>query len=169
MRTLLQEGIVHPLFVVVCRDGRNIPVVADFTDENSKIASFAVVRLACVAEDAVMVVHRTEAWVVIGDLAPGIAPSQSERRVEVLLVILSARNGEDVVQHTGVREILRAADGTVSGLKDVDLPGGDMAMQGRMGDLLHAGRPSSAERRAARAMLERVTKRIARGKPPFVH
>jgi len=65
-RTLREEGTVHPLFAVVDAQGRTHPVAADFSSEEAKDVSFAIVRLMCAADAAVAVFHRTEAWLVLG-------------------------------------------------------------------------------------------------------
>ena len=65
-RTLREEGTVHPLFAVVDAQVRTRPVAADFSSEEAKDVSFAIVRLMCAADAAVAVFHRTEAWLVLG-------------------------------------------------------------------------------------------------------
>lgn len=176
--TLREEGAVHPLFAVVDAQGRTRPVAADFSSEEAKDVSFAVVRLMCAADAAVAVFHRTEAWLVLGDVAPGLSASQSERRVEVLLVSCVARVDEAIQQKVSVREIARDLVGAVAGLRDLAVPGlGGTGLQGmdleginlegRMMDLLPAEPPTFAERRRARDMVARVAKRLARGQAAF--
>ena len=172
-RTLREEGAVHPLFAVVDTQGRTRPVAADFSSEEAKDVSFAIVRLMCAADAAVAVFHRTEAWLVLGDVAPGLSVSQSERRVEVLLVSCVARVDEAIQQTMSVREIERDLVGGVAGLRDLAVPGlGGTGLQGmdlggRMMDLLPAEPPTFAERRRARDLVDRVAKRLARGQAPF--
>jgi len=172
-RTLHEEGTVHPLFAVVDAQGRTRPVAADFSSEEAKDASFAIVRLMCMADDAVAVLHRSEAWLVLGDVAPGLSAFQSERRVEVLLVSCVARVDEAIQQKVSVREIERDLVGAVSGLRGVAVPrlGGPrlqgMGLKGRMMTLLSAEPPTFAERRRARDLVDRAAKRLARGQTAF--
>ena len=172
-RTLREEGTVHPLFAVVDQHGRTRPVVADFSSEAAKDVSFAVVRLMCTADAATAVFHRSEAWLVPGDMALDLNASQSERRIEVLLVSCVARVGGATQQKVSVREIERDLVGAVTGLRDVVLPElghtgmQDMDLQGRMMDLLPAEPPSFVERRRARDRVDQVAKRLARGKAAF--
>ncbi len=117
--------------------------------------------------------HRTEAWLVLGDVAPGLSASQSERRVEVLLVSCVARVDEAIQETVSVREIARDLVGAVVGLRDLAVPGlggtglQGMDLEGRMMDLLPAEPPTFAERRRARDMVDRVAKRLARGQAAF--
>ncbi len=172
-RTLREEGAVHPLFAVVDAQGRTRPVAADFSSEGAKDVSFAIVRLMCAADAAVAVFHRTEAWLVLGDVAPGLSPSQSERRVEVLLVSCVARVDEVIQQTVSLREIARDLVGALAGLRDLAVPGlggtglHGMGLEGRMMDLLPAEPPTFAERRRARDLVDRVAKRLARGRAAF--
>ena len=173
-RILGEEGTVHPLFAVVDAQGRTRPVAADFSSEDAKDASFAIVRLMCAADDAVAVFHQSEAWLVLGDVAPGISASRSERRVEVLLVSCVARVDGAIQQKVSVREIERDLVGAMSGLCDVAMLGlsgpglQGMDLEGRMMDLLPTEPPTFAERRRARDMLDRAVKRLARGQTVFV-
>lgn len=172
-RTLREDGAVHPLFAVVDAQGRTRPVAADFSSEDAKDASFAIVRLMCAADDAVAVFHRSEAWLVLGDVAPGLSAFQSKRRVEVLLVSCVARVDEAIQQKVSVREIARDLVGAVVGLRGVAVPGlggpglQSMDLEGRIMDLLPAEPPTFAERRRARDMVDRVAKRLARGQAAF--
>ena len=171
--TLREEGTVHPLFAVVDDHGRTRPVVADFSSEEAKDVSFAIVRLICVADAAEAVFHRTEAWLVLGDVALGLSASQSEQRVEVLLVSCVARVDGALQQTVRVREIERDLVGAVSGLRDVAVPGlggtgmQGMDLEGRMMELLPTEPPSFAERRRARDRVDQVVKRLARGQAAF--
>ena len=172
-RTLREEGAVHPLFTVVDAQGRTRPVAADFSSKEAKDVSFAIVRLICAADAAVAVFHRTEAWLVLGDVAPGLSASQSERRVEVLLVSCLARVEGVIQQKVSVREIERDLVGAVSGLCDLAVPGlggtglRGMDLEGRMMELLSVEPPTFAERRRARDSVDRVAKRLARGQAAF--
>ena len=172
-RTLLADGTVHPLFTIVDAGGRTRPVVADFTTEDAKRVSLAIVRHMCVADAAVAVFHRAEAWLVLGDLLPGLSPSQSDRRMEVLQVFGVDRVDGALLQKVSLREIERDLTGAVSGLRPLPLPelddpwSSDMGLGGRMAELLSEEPPSFVERRRARDVLDRVAKRLARGQTAF--
>lgn len=172
-RTLREEGTVHPLFAVVDGHGRTRPVAADFSSEEAKGVSFAIVRLMCTADSAVAVFHRSEAWLVLGDTAPGLSASQSERRIEALLVSCMARVGGATQQKVSLRGIERDLTGAVAGLHDLAVPGlggagmQGIELQGRIMDLLPAEPPNFAERRRARDMVDQVAKRLARGQAAF--
>lgn len=172
-RTLGEEGTVYPLFAVVDTQGRTRPVAADFSSEDTKAVSFAIVRLICAADAAVAVFHRVEAWLVSDDMAPGLSASQSERRVEVLLVFGVARVDGTIKQMVRAREIKRHLVGALSGLCDVAVPGlgggglQAMDLQGRMTDLVPAEPPTFAERRRARDMVDRIAKRLSGGEAAF--
>lgn len=168
-RTLGEEGTVYPLFAVVDAQGRTRPVSVDFSSEDTKEVSFAIVRLICVADAAVAVFHRVEAWLESDDMAPDLSASQGERRVEVLLVFGVARVDGAIKQMVRAREIKRDLVGTLSGLYDVAMTGLGGAglqatdLQGRMTDLIPAEPPTFAERRRARDMVDRIAKRLSRG------
>ena len=172
--TLLKDGEVHPFFVVIGRGGATYPILANFDSPDLKEMTYAMVRCACIAHDAALVISRGEVWMVVGtDLPEGVSPSRSDRRIEAVVVTAAARLGEgdgEVIFRSSLREILRGPDGKATGLRDVVLPEGDEEAehQGAIVDLLLAERPSPAERRKARDVLERAMKRMGRGKPPFV-
>lgn len=157
---LLQDGQLAPMFAVTSGNGRLLPVMADFGSPEAKQACVTAVRLLCVAEDAVMAVHMTEAWLVVGDLALGVSPGQSDRRVEAVLVSINGRVGQGVKCLSSVREILRGADGKPTGLRPLALPGGTRRSQvdlgGPMSELLPPRLPTREQRLVARAALERM-------------
>ena len=169
-KTLCEEGTMRPLFTVVDEQGHARSVAADFSSEEAKDASFAMVRLICAADAAVAVLHRSEAWLVISDAAPCISASLSERRIEVLLVSCVARVDGVLMRKVSVREIVRDLVGAVSSLRDVAVPGlGDaglqgMDLEGRTMNLLSAEPPTFDERRRARDTLDWVEKQLARGR-----
>ena len=169
-KTLCEEGTVRPLFTVVDEQGHTRPVAADFSSEEAKDASFAMVRLICAADAAVAVFHRSEAWLVISDASPCVSASQSERRIEVLLVSCLARVDGALMRNVSVREIVRDLLGTVSSVRNVAVPGlGDtglqsMDLEGRTMNLLSAEPPTFDERRHARDKVDWVEKQLARGR-----
>ena len=172
--TLMEEGAVQPLFAIVDAQGRTRTVAADFSTEDAKGVTLAIVRFMCAAEAAVAVFHRVEAWMVLGDIALEISPAQSERRIEVLLVIGVARVDGMIMQKVSMRKIERDLMGAVSGLRDrpiTDLDSAELQrvpLEGRLVNLLPAAPPTFAERRRARDIVDRVAKRMARGQTAFV-
>ncbi len=109
-KTLLQDGHLAPLFIIIGEDGRSTVVPAIFSNQETKAHYFNLARLTAIAEDAEAVLIRTEAWVVVGeDLAVGLSPSQSDRRIEVVSLAATARYGKKVIHRLSLREILRGA------------------------------------------------------------
>ena len=161
---------MRPMFTVLDERGHTRPVAGDFSSEEAKNAAFALVRLICAADAAVAVFHRSEAWLVASCAAPCISASQSERRIEVLLVSCVARVDGALMRKVSVREIVRDRVGAVSGVRDVAVPGlGDtglqsMDLEGRTMNLLSAEPPTSDERRRARDRLDWVGKQLAHGR-----
>ncbi len=157
---LLQDGHLAPMFAATSGDGRLLPVMADFGSPEAKEACITAVRLLCIAKDAMMAVHMAEAWLVVGDLAPGVSPGQSDRRVEAVLVSIDGRIGGGVKRLSSVREILRGADGRPTGLHPLTLPGGTRRSQvdlgGPMSELLPPRLPTRERRLVARVALERM-------------
>src|SRR3954447_3777857 len=90
-QALIMHGRVDPLYFIVDRNRRAQVVVADNTSPERKHVSMTLAQLTAIASDAELVSHQTEAWIVLGEATPGIAPSQSDRRREVVLVLSVAR------------------------------------------------------------------------------
>jgi len=154
-RTLLRDGHVSPLFIIVGADGGTSLVPGNFSDGRAKAASMDLARLQAVAADAEAVLLRTESWMVLGEpLAAGVAPSESDRRLEVVSLAATARVGKQVVKRLSAREIIRGPEGRPTGLRDLRLPEGGPGVEaaGSMFDLLPPVRPT-AEQRAMAAML----------------
>lgn len=172
-RALEEQGIVHPLFVIVDEQGHTRLATTDFSSEDAKEASLAIVRLVCVADAAVAVFHRSEAWLVTGDVTPDISAFQNEQRIDVLLVSCVARVDGTLIQKVSVREIVRDLMGAVSSLRDLAVLGLEgtglqsMELEGRMMTLLPAKPPFSVERQRARHMLDLITEQLAHGKAAF--
>lgn len=155
--TLVGEGGIAPLFILTTDRGI-VPLVPAFGSQELKDASLTAARLLCIAEDPMMVMHRCEAWLVVGDLSEGVRPSQSDRRAEVVIVMLAGRVGGRVRKLSSVREIVRGPDGMPTGLADVRLPGGPGAadLGGPMSDILPERQPTAEQRRVARFGLEKL-------------
>jgi hypothetical protein len=167
-QALADDGHVDPAYLIIDRRGRAQIVAADHTSPERKHVSNEIARLVAIEADAEIIVLRTEAWIVVGDTKLDVPPSQSDRRREVVFVIAVAR-GEagGLLTKFSSREIVRGEDGTATGTQSLYVPDDDGELVGPLGDLLRTERPTPAERRAARAALERVTKRLARGKSAF--
>jgi len=155
-KVLFEDGIVHPLYAVVREDGVTMPVAANFEDGQAKDRSLMVVRLLAVASNAIAVIHRAEAWIVAGDLAEGISPSQSDRRREVLVVTAQVRLKGKTVQRFSLREIERGDEGRPVALRGLQLPKSDGNLEGPMADLLPTTAPTAEQRALAAALLERM-------------
>nr|WP_294577141.1 transposase [uncultured Rhodopila sp.] len=107
-QALVDSGSLAPMYLVVDRIGHGQLVEADNSTPERKTASMELVRLLAVAADAELVLSRAEAWIVLGDHTPGLAPSRSDRRREVVAVLASARINDTIVSRTSLREIVRA-------------------------------------------------------------
>jgi hypothetical protein len=166
-QALVESGSLAPMYLVVDRIGHGQLVEADNSTPERKTASMELVRLLAVAADAELVLSRAEAWIVLGDYTPGLAPSRSDRRREVVAVLASARINDTIVSRMSLREIVRGDDGAAIGTTPISLPEGDGELEGPMSELLPKTPPTPAERRAARSRIERATKRLTRGKPAF--
>lgn len=152
--TLLKDGALAPLFVVVGRDGRTILVPGDFRDEATKRRSADTARLAAVASDAELALLRSESWAVTGpELPSGVSPSTSDRRVEVVSVMASARIAGRIIRRASLREILRGSDGRPVALRDLPGASEGAGMEGPMLDLLPPIRPTAEQRALAVALL----------------
>lgn len=166
---LLAEGTVSPLFTIVDRQGHARPVAADFTSEAAKEASFAIVRMMCVAEAATAIFHYSEAWAVSADAVSGVSSLEGEQGTEVLLVAGTVRVGSRLTQKLRVREIERGPSGSISGLRDLPvsaLGGVDiqhLPLQGRLMELLPAKPSTFVDRWRARGNVAHVMKQLARG------
>lgn len=158
--TLLQDGYLAPMFAVTTGDGRLLPVMADFGSPEAKQALRQCGPPALRRGGRGMAMHWAEAWLVVGELAPGVSPGQSDRRVEAVLVSVNGRIGRDVKSLSSVREILRGPDGRATGLRPLALPGGKKGSQvdlgGPMSELLPPRLPTREQRLVARAALERM-------------
>jgi hypothetical protein len=167
---LMAQGSIKSMFTVVAANGARYPVSGSWGDDGDKDALLRLVGLVAVAEAAVAILWVAEAWLVFGNPNLDIAPSESERRQEVLLSAIAFRSpatGEKL-HYVSIRHIDRDISGAVTGVSDVDLPPGVEA-EGHLTELLPAEPPTLAERRHAREQVQRATKRLGRGRHPFVH
>lgn len=164
-RFLLERGCVAAMFVIHPRNAPPIPVVAMFGDDEEKAACYELVRLLCVANDAVGIGLMAETW-HLRNPGPGDArASLSPRREECVLVLMRGRSSEGEVALVSLRRIVRGPDGAPVGLEEMEVPrDGEAAMAGDLLDLLPGDTPPGEERRKARAAAERMMKRMRRGR-----
>jgi hypothetical protein len=167
---LMAQGSIKSAFTIIAANGARHPVSGSWGDDSDKDAVLRLVGLVAVAEAAVAILWCAEAWMVLGNPNLDLAPSESERRQEVLLSAIAFRSPDtgEKLHYVSIRHIARDIGGAVSGVSDVDLPPGVEA-EGHLAGLLPAEPPTLAERRHAREQIQRATKRIDRGRPPFVH
>ena len=142
------------MYLVVDRIGHGQLVEADNSTPERKTASMELVRLLAVAADAELVLSRAEAWIVLGDYTPGLAPSRSDRRREVVAVLGAAQINDTIVSRMSLREIVRGDDGEAIGTTPIAIPEDDGELEGPMSELLPKT-PTPAERRATRLQIER--------------
>ena len=151
---LLKHQRFHPLHVVYQHDRRQIPI-ADLWRLPREDAH-TVLRAICIAHDIRAVAVMAEAWVVSGTprdvddmLAAGITPSKSERRIEVLSVVMVSRESALGTMW----EIIRDDAGNISGLSEPMLGNVEMVASGLV-EALGPGRPTRREREAAAVALK---------------
>ena len=160
---LLRDGALAPFVALTSATGHFIPIVPDFSTPEMKNASMVAMRLLAIAEDAVLASHFSEVWLVVGEPTNGVPPSQSERRIEAVAVVVQGRVDNKVVSVSSVREILRGDHGQPTGLRALGLPGeaGAASLGGPMSELLPPERPAETQRAVARAALIRMGVRPA--------
>lgn len=160
--TLIREGHLAPLVAVVGRDGGLHLVAPDFRDEAAKARAITAARLTAVAVDAVYVMLRCEVWAVTGDLPADVAPADSDRRTEAVLVAASARVVGGGVEHLSrLVGIERGGDGRPVGLRDLRAGRGgpDLAATGWVADLLPPLRPTEEQRGLAALLVTEMRRR----------
>lgn len=161
--TLLADGVLTPLVVVVGRDGGSRLMPMDLRDDAAQTRSVNAARLLAVSTDANLVICRCEVWAVVGgELADGVTPALSDRRVEAVAVAAAARVGAGVERRLSLREIVRGEDGRPAALRDV--PGSRPAstlggVDGWMTDLLAPRRPTQDEQVLAGLLLAAMAQR----------
>lgn len=156
-KTLIKDGHVAPLFIIVGLDGQSSLIPAVFPDAETKARYFDVARMQAIAVDAEAVLLRTESWLVAGDLADGIGPAQSDRRIEVVSVTATVRLGRKISSRLSVREIVRDDQGRAVGLRDVPMLADSKAAEGAKGpmfELLPSPRPSRKQQQQAAVLVE---------------
>jgi hypothetical protein len=158
--TLLKDGTLEPLFIVVGRDGRTLLLPGDFRSEATKRRSADTVRLAAVASDAELAILRCESWVVMGqELPAGVTPANSDRRIEVVSVMASVRIGGRIAYRASLREIVRGTTGRPEGLRELPDALDGAGLEGPMVDLLPPNRPTAEQRALAAALLAAMAER----------
>jgi hypothetical protein len=159
---LLRDGVIAPLVTVVGNDEAIRLLPLDLRDDAARARSVDMVRLLAVSSDAVLVVLCAEVWAVAdgGAIPEGVAPSESDRRVEALAVAVMGRVDSAVERRLSLREILREASGRPVGLRDLARAGGAAGSHGGwMLDLLAPRRPNAGERALAAVLLATMTRR----------
>jgi hypothetical protein len=162
-QTLLRDGVLAPLVVVVGRDGATRLMPIDIQNDAARARSVNAARLLAVSTDADLVMVRCEVWVIVGgELAEGVTPGTSDRRVEAVAATAAARVGAGVERRLTLREIVRGQDGRPAALRD--LPGSGPAstlsgVDGWMTDLLVPRRPTEDERALAGLLLATMARR----------
>ena len=97
---------------------------------------------------------------VVGQPTPDVSPSESERRIEAVAVVVQGRVEGEVVSLSSVRGIVRGDDGHPTGLRPLDLPNtgkeGLAGLEGPMAELLPPTKPNEVQQVVARAALVRM-------------
>lgn len=162
-RTLVQDGFLTPLVVVVGRDGGTHLMPIDLGDDAARAQSVNAARLLAVSTDASFVMVRCEVWVIVGgELVEGVTPSTSDRRVEAVAVAAAARVGAGVERRLSLREIVRGEDGRPTTLRDLSGSGPTSSLggvDGWMTDLLAPRSPTEDERALAGLLLAAMARR----------
>ncbi|WP_237212996.1 hypothetical protein [Falsiroseomonas oryziterrae] len=162
-RTLVQDGFLAPLVVVIGCDGVTHLMPMDLRDEAARTRSVNAARLLAVSADAHLVICRCEVWMVVADeLAEGVTPASSDRRVEAVAVTAAARIGKGVERRLSLREIVRGEDGRPAALRNLSGSGPASTLNGVDGwmtDLLAPRRPTEDERALAGVLLAAMAQR----------
>jgi hypothetical protein len=168
-RSLLDNGSLTSTFTVYGRDGRPTPVSGAWDDDGGKDGLFGLVSLIAIAEGAAAITWVSESWIVLGTPNLDLPPSNSERRQEVLLSAVVGRESDtgEVIHYASIRRMDRDFANKLFAFSDMELPA-DVEAQGRLVELLPPEILTLADRRRARELIRRATKRIRRGRPPFV-
>ena len=155
---LAKDGLLAPFVALTTSDGTLVPIVPDFSSGDMKAALMSAVRLLAITEDAILASHMSEVWMVVGQPTRGVSPSESERRVKAVAVVVQGRIGREVVSLSCVREILRGENGRPTGLRQHGIYDGDgtSSLGGPMTELLPPESPTEVQRVIARAALIRM-------------
>lgn len=120
-RCLRDDGTLGTFAVIHPRNGQSLIVVHPDAGVTKK-EFFQTVMVIGVAEDAIAVALFSEAWMAPHDTV--VAPSQSERRQEVIVIAICYRNEDDELEWIGGCEIIeRDASGKITGTKKFDADG----------------------------------------------
>jgi hypothetical protein len=154
---LQAAGSLAPMFVLHAHDGQIIPLVVA---EGTKEDGYRAVRLAAVAFDVEAVAQLGEAWALLNADRTDVAPEDSERRVEILSVLMATC---DEMVGSG-REILRDGAGNITGLGPERIPPRAVSIagnaEGLMTGVVPRQRPSPAMRQAAKSLLDAISESI---------
>jgi hypothetical protein len=152
---LRRFGSIAPLFVIGTKPEPMV-IAAPFRDEAEKAHTYGLIRLACIAHEAEWLCFMDEAWLV--NLAPGeellVQPKDSDRRVEVVSIWLSYRDGDAVKHRAAFRGIERDADGKGTGLGASPFDPGAEPTDGRVSRIFPQARPIAPEIAMARMALD---------------
>jgi hypothetical protein len=160
--TLMKDGVLAPLFVITGHDGRSLLIPADFSSANAKQHAITMARLAAIASDADLVLLRCESWIVVGpELAPGVTPATSDRRVEAVTVFAAGRIGSVIERRASLREIVRGPDGRPASLRDIAAPAGLEQFEGAMLDIQPPRRPTHEQQELAATLLAVRSSRVS--------
>lgn len=151
------QGFFRTMFVIRGHDGRVIPIMVA---GGEKADAYRMVQLAAVAHDAEAVSCISEAWTLPEATMTNVLPSESERRIEVIVVQLVTLDEA----LCSMREILRDAEGRITGLgpermKPTVTPARDFG--GMMSKVVPSRRPDPDAQAEARALLEQFAERLA--------
>lgn len=166
LKTLLEQGQLPFVFTLVDKQGRTLPILGAMPDNDLKAMVYDFVRLNAIAHNAVAIIEVIESWIVFGEIEPGLTPSQSNNRREVVLVIVALQDpgGGELLGKNEMREIIRDEDGEVISLEHLG-PEGQAAisdLKGPIADLLPKREASLRERRDARAAIDKLRKQMKR-------
>lgn len=166
---VLEQGSCANILVVYVRG--KAPMILQPPRDLSRDTVAGYLRAVCIAEDAEAFGFISEAWMRIVDRrdreteaehnerAYGIAPSQAEDRIEVVIAELVWRDdgGERRTMHE-FREIVRDAKGEPVGFRPGPATpgGGKVESEGRWVDVLTPERPTVEERARAVAALKHL-------------
>jgi hypothetical protein len=173
-RTILERGQMAPMFVMHTKTGLQV-YLTPFADERAKVAVFRLIGLTVLAENAEGLTFMGEFWMRKLPAVPGETPAEArerskqgptprdaEDRIEVVLIQTTYRDQATGERHVinEMREILRGADGKVSGLAATGTGGHDR-MEGRIVEIFPEDAPSEAIRHAAAIILAEYKKKFA--------
>jgi len=149
-KMLVERQQFPTMFVLRCHNGTMIPIggIAHL----DRPTAYRMLRILAIAHDAASVTMMSEAWMLKGtpEQLKGAKPSESERRIEILCVMVVTR--EAVL--SSAREILRDSRGTITGLGDAIRIWDRGAAGGDLTRILTPERPSPAVQAAALDMLK---------------